>query len=171
MWKPPILGIDLVFDIGAAILGVVKAPHGKSRDVGCSRRLLCVWMHSCARADCQNTQELFHLWVPAFQLWGRRGKCCLFPASFPTERHQAASRLAASCEGIMTIKADSIHFPQPWLLQGGLWVTQEYLPSFLQECHFSWQRIAPEQAQPQWSQKKMSICLQFLQFVFQDRWN
>lgn len=43
MWKPtPVLGIDLVFEVDAAVLGVVKAPHGKSRDVGCARRSLCV---------------------------------------------------------------------------------------------------------------------------------
>lgn len=36
----------------------------------------------------QNTAELCHpLWVPAFQLWGSRGKCCLVAAaSFPAER-------------------------------------------------------------------------------------
>lgn len=106
MWEPtPVLGIDLVFDVGAAVLRVVKAPRGKSRDVGCARSLLCVWMHSCARADANpaKTQELCHLlWVPAFQLREEKRKmlpcgCCLLSI------REKPGSLQASREVITTI--------------------------------------------------------------------
>lgn len=86
---------------------------------------------------------------------------------FQQRDSQAACGLAASREGIITTNTDSIHFPAAvtaasWVL-GGTGISASLPPGV------ALQRIAPEQAQPQRSQKKMSICLQFFQFVFQDR--
>lgn len=67
---------------------------------------------------------------------------------FQQRDSQAASRLAASREGIRTINTDSIHFPAAVTAAGWVVGGTEHLPCF-QECHFSWQRIAPEEAQPQ----------------------
>lgn len=87
--------------------GLLKHLHGKSRDVGCARSLLCVWMHSCARGDVNpaKTRKNFVTFHGSQHCGERRGKCCLVTAaSFPSETaRQPPGSLLPSHEGIITI--------------------------------------------------------------------
>lgn len=98
--------------LGLPFSGLLKAPHGKSRDV---QGALCVDAQLC-KGRCQpsqNTRGRCHLpWVPAFQLWGEKREMLPCGCCFLSIRDsQAASRLPASPEGIIPIHTDSI--PRP----------------------------------------------------------
>lgn len=96
----PVLGIDLVFDIGAAILRVVKASHGKSRDVGCSRRLLCVWECTVVQGQMPTLPRHIRTLSPSVgpsipAVGGEEGNAAFLLPFFSTERQPGS--LQACC--------------------------------------------------------------------------